>query len=95
MLIGLNFGDQYLNLNLHHTSMYPCGTNFTIMNILWHTYGNNKFYENMIWNGLELFIYSDHTCALADRISVSCTLFTFLSMVEHCNSLKQPYIATH
>ena len=63
VFIGFNCGDQYINSKLHWPIIYPNVADIYGMNLLWYTYGNIQFYENIIYNGLELLFDSDHTSA--------------------------------
>ena len=44
---------------------------------------------------MKLFIDANHDRAVANSLSISCIIFTFISMVVHCKFGKQPFVATH
>ena len=75
--------------------MYPRGADLSGTNLLWCTYVNLHFYDNIIRNGLELFVDADHVRAVADLCSISCIIFTFIGITNHWKVGKQNSIATH
>ena len=62
VFIGLKHVTWYLNSNLHHPIMYPCGANLAEMNLLRCMYGNEQYDKKIMCNGIELFIDSNHAC---------------------------------
>ena len=94
-LIGLKCGACYLNSNLQCPIIYPRGYDISVTNLLRYTYVNGQFYEQIIRNGLSLFVDADHACAVADCRSISCILFMLLGVTVHWKVGKHPFIATN
>ena len=75
--------------------MYPCGADLAGTDFPQFTYVNGQFDDNVIHNGMQLFVDAYHALSVADICYISFILLNFLGVTVHWKVVTQTYVATN